>query len=364
MTKPSSDMRMQLSPQWREGRFHNPQPLWTDYLGSLASVLRRDPDSTPRAPVPVLPPTPASLAAPAADGLRATWLGHSTVYLEVDGIRILTDPVWGNRASPLAWLGPRRFFPPLVALEALPVPEVVVISHDHYDHLDRGTILRMKDWDTRFIVPLGVGAHLLAWGVPAARVTELDWWETARVGPLEVACTPARHASGRWLLDKDRTLWSGFAFLGPRHRVYYSGDTGMFAGFEAIGARLGPFDLTMIEVGAYNPAWPDWHLGPEQAVRAHTLAGGRAMLPLHWGLFDLAAHGWTEPIERVLAAAGPAGVQVVLLRPGASFEGGAVPPATPWWPALPWKTGAEAPIRATLDGVGPRTSGGALTAEP
>ena len=342
---------MERSPHWREGRFHNPQSLWTDYPGALLSMLRRDPDSTPRTPVPVLHPTGTSLASAFREGLRATWLGHSTVYLEVDGVRILTDPVWGDRASPFTWVGPKRFYAPLIALEDLPVPQGVVISHDHYDHLDRATIRRMRHWDTQFIVPLGVGAHLEAWGVPRRRITELDWWEPTRVGDLELVCTPARHASGRWLFDRDKTLWGGYAFIGPRHRVYYSGDTGMFAGFQDIGDRLGPFDLTMIEAGAYDRAWPDWHLGPEQAVRAHALVRGRTLLPLHWGLFDLAAHGWTEPVERVLAAARAAGTSVNILRPGDSFEPGLPAAPTPWWPALPWKTGLEAPIRSTVDGL-------------
>ncbi len=340
---------MNRSPQWRDGRFHNPQPIWNDTWGALGSLLSRDGNSTPKAPLPVVHPTRGDLEAASATGLRATWLGHSTVYLEVDGTRILTDPVWGPRASPLGWAGPRRFYAPLIALEEVPVPQVVAISHDHYDHLDEGTLRRMKDWDTRFVVPLGVGARLARWGVPEARITELDWWKSVRVGGLEVVLVPARHASGRGLRDKDRTLWGGFAFLGPRHRVYFSGDTGMFPGLADIGERLGPFDLTMIEAGAYNPAWPDWHLGPEQAVAALGMVRGRVLLPIHWGLFDLAAHGWTEPVERVLAAAGQVGATVAVPRPGEGFETEA-PPHQRWWPDLPWKAGAEVPIRATLDG--------------
>jgi L-ascorbate metabolism protein UlaG (beta-lactamase superfamily) len=170
-----------------------------------------------------------------------------------------------------------------------------------------------------------------------------------------VACTPARHASGRTLLDKDRTLWGGFAFHGPAHRVYYSGDTGMFPGLADIGTRLGPFDLTLIEAGAYGQAWPDWHLGPEQAVQAHEMVQGKVLLPVHWGLFDLAAHGWTEPIERVLAAARTAGAILAAPQPGESIEPGALPGLVRWWPSLPWKTGVEVPIRATPDGFKPQT---------
>lgn len=340
---------MDRPPQGRDGRFRNPQPLWNDYLAAVASILRRDANSTPRAPLPVVHPTREDLAADSRTGLRATWLGHSTLYLEIDGVRVLTDPVWGRRASPVGWAGPKRFFAPVIALEELPVPQVVAISHDHYDHLDEGTLRRLKGWDTQFVVPLGVGARLVRWGVPADRITELDWWESVCVGEMEVVLTPARHASGRGLRDKDRTLWGGFAFLGPRHRVYFSGDTGMFPGLADIGTRLGPFDLAMIEAGAYHPAWPDWHLGPEQAVAAHRMVRGRVLLPIHWGLFNLAAHGWTEPVERVLAAAEPAGAIVALPRPGEGFEPTA-PPSRRWWPDLPWKTAAEVPVRATLNG--------------
>lgn len=348
---------MNSSPQWRDGRFRNPQPLWNDPWGALAALLRRDTNASPKTPLPVVHPTRAGLAADAPSGLRATWLGHATVYLEVDGTRVLTDPVWGRRASPVDWAGPRRFYAPPISLAELPVPQVVAISHDHYDHLDAGTLRRLKGWDTRFVVPLGVGARLVGWGVPAERITELDWWESVRVGDLEVVLTPARHASGRGLRDKDRTLWGGFAFRGPRHRVYFSGDTGLFPGLADIGERLGPFDLAMIEAGAYHPAWPDWHLGPEQAVQAHGMVRGRVLLPIHWGLFNLAAHGWTEPVERVLAAAEPRGIPVALPRPGEGFEPGGALPSQHWWPALPWKTAAEVPVRATLAGR-PAVEGG------
>ena len=344
---------MERSPQWLNGRYRNPQPIWNDYPKALASVLRQNPHRIPRESVPVLSSTRAQLESVPGTGLRATWLGHSTVLLDIDGTRILTDPVWGFRASPVKWAGPWRFYAPPVPLENLPVPQAVVISHDHYDHLDRATIRRMQDWDTRFIVPLGVGARLAAWGIPAARITELDWWDSTRVASLEIVCTPARHASGRALFDKDRTLWAGFAFLSEGHRVYFSGDTGFFPGLADIGRRLGPFDLTLIESGAYGQAWPDWHLGPEQAVEAHALVRGRVLLPIHWGTFKLAAHGWTEPVERVLAAAKAAGVTVIVPRPGESVEPESHPTIAHWWPGLPWKTAREVPILATKNGLKP-----------
>jgi L-ascorbate metabolism protein UlaG (beta-lactamase superfamily) len=156
--------------------------------------------------------------------------------------------------------------------------------------------------------------------------------------------TPARHASGRQVLDRDATLWCGYAFLGERHRVYYSGDTGLFPALRDIGSRLGPFDLTMIEIGQYSRGWPDWHIGPEQAMRAHQWVHGKIMLPVHWGLFALAYHGWTEPIERAVAAANASGVSLLTPRPGQSVEPSAPPPSEHWWPSLSWRPASEDPI--------------------
>jgi L-ascorbate metabolism protein UlaG (beta-lactamase superfamily) len=338
--------RMRHSPEWQGSHFVNPQPLVNSGWLMLKGAFTASRQASPATPLPTAPDDRARFATPPPSGLRVTWLGHSTTLVEIDGRRLLTDPVWSERASPLPWLGPRRWYPPPLALSELPPIDAVVISHDHYDHLDRPTILAMKDWPTTFIVPLGLGAHLAAWGVPQARIVELDWWERTTVQNLTIVCTPARHASGRMLIDNDTKLWAGYAFLGDRHRVYFSGDTGLFPAMRDIGARLGPFDLTMIEAGQYNRAWPDWHIGPEQAVRAHQLVRGRLMLPIHWGLFRLAYHGWTEPVERVRAAALVAGVALVVPRPGQSFEP-AAPPRDQWWPDLPWHTAAQDPIVST-----------------
>lgn len=343
--------RVQASPQWKDGKFVNPEPLRNDWWGSLAGVLDVSDDVSPSGPLPMVHPGSA-LRSPPATGLRATWLGHSTVLVEIDGARVLTDPVWSERASPLGWLGPRRWYSPPIALAELPKIDAVVISHDHYDHMDHPSIVsiaNMPGWDTKFVVPLGLGAHLAYWGVPEARIVELDWWEEAKIGGdgLVIVGTPARHASGRMGIDNDEKLWGGFALIGARHRVYYSGDTGLFPGMNDIGARLGPFDLTMLEVGQYGSAWPDWHLGPEQAVRAHQMVRGRVMLPVHWGTFALAFHGWTEPIERVLIAGKKAGVTLLAPKPGQSVEPEAAPALERWWPRVPWRTAEENPINAT-----------------
>ena len=204
-----------------------------------------------------------------------------------------------------------------------------------------------------FIVPLGVGAHLEYWGVPRERIVELDWWQSTPLpggsapAKITVTCTPARHASGRFLTDRDHTLWSGFALAGAAHRVFYSGDSGFFPDLREIGTRLGPFDVAMIEVGQYDQAWPDWHMGPERAVQASQLVNARRLLPVHWALFALANHVWTEPVERTLAAAKLRDVRVLTPQPGESVEPTRetrLDGEERWWPALAWDSAAQRPL--------------------
>jgi len=339
---------MEASDQWVDGGFENPQPLWNDVWGSITAAANMSPFAAPVGPLDVVTGDGSRFVYPPADGLRVTWLGHSTTLIEIDGVRVLTDPIWGERASPFEWAGPKRWYEPPIALDDLPAIDAVLISHDHYDHLNQPTIEAIKDWDTTFIVPLGVGAHLAYWGVPEERIVDVDWWDEVTVagegGTITVAATPARHASGRHVFDQGHTLWAGFALVGSGHRVFFSGDTGLFPGMTEIGERLGPFDLTMIEVGAYHQAWPDWHIGPEQAIRAHNMLQGKVFLPIHWGMWNLAMHGWTEPAERVLAAAREADTTLVMPRPGESVSPGAPAPVTRWWPEVPWETAAEHPI--------------------
>ena len=338
---------MQKSPEWRGSHFENPQPIVNDTWAAVVSLSKPNPNVVPRSSPSTIPVEPERFASPPPSGLRVTWLGHSTMLLEVDGHRFLTDPVWSERVGPVDFAGPKRFFPPLLAIRDLPPLDAVVLSHDHYDHLDYATIVALKNLNVTFVAPLGVGAHLERWGVAAAKIVELDWWDSRSFGDLTLRAVPARHASGRMLLfDDGAKLWIGYAFLGARHRVYYSGDTGLFPDMRTIGERLGPFDLTMIEVGQYDQAWPDWHLGPEQAIEAHRRVRGSVMLPVHWGLFALASHGWTEPIERALAAARNAGAVIITPRPGQSVEPTVERRQERWWPALPWRTGAKYPIVA------------------
>lgn len=339
--------RTQASPQWQGNGFSNRLPEFVSFWHAVRRFYFGAQVRSEALPGEVQPhPTDAALfQAPPASGLRVTWFGHSSLYVELDGTRLLIDPVWGERASPASFFGPKRFFQAPLALERLPVPDAVVLSHDHYDHLDLPTIQAIKGWDTRFIVPLGVGEHLEAWGVPPERITEKDWWEEERVGGMTLACVPARHFSGRSFI-RNKTLWCGWALIGPQHRLYYSGDTAYFNGFQAIGAKYGPFDASCIELGAYDVAWPDVHIGPEQAVKAWREVRGGLLLPVHWGTFKLAPHGWTEPAERLIAAAKEAGVPLCFPRPGQSVEPAQAPPLQRWWPEVPWQDAAQNPIKS------------------
>lgn len=346
-TRPAGDRlaRMQQSPQFENGTFANTLPeSEPDPWPIMKRFLFEDKRfREPAEPIPVVQRTADEFATAPSD-LRITWFGHSSLLVEIDGRRILFDPVWGDYASPNTFLGVKRFYAPPITLDDLPPLDAVVLSHDHYDHLNEPTIKALAERVPRFITPLGVGAHLEYWGVPADRIVELDWWGRLSVDGVEVVCTPARHFSGRFLNDRNATLWSSWALLGRDERVFFSGDTGMFPGFTEIGDRLGPFDVTMIEVGAYDASWADIHMGPEQAVEAHRMVRGGVMIPVHWGTFRLAFHVWTEPMERALVAAKQHNIPIVTLRPGASLTPSSPPPVDRWWPSLPWKTAEEAPI--------------------
>lgn len=331
------------SPNYQDGVFVNVDPASTMNLDReqqrllLRELVGSRESTRPRKPIPLaVPPkdtTPLDLA--------ASWYGHSSALVEVDGYRVLTDPVWSRRCSPSRTVGPERMHEVPVPLAALPALDAVLVSHDHYDHLDMDTIVGLAHSQRApFVVPLGVGAHLRKWRIPEDRIVELDWHESHQIGELTLICTPARHFSGR-LLTRNTTLWASWVILGPRHRAFFGGDTGYTKSFAGIGIDHGPFDLSLLPVGAYHPAWPDIHMNPEEAVRAHldiAEAGKGVLLPIHWATFRLAPHPWSEPVERLLVAADSAGVEIVVPRPGQRVDPMTVsePVARgsafdPWW---------------------------------
>ena len=333
--------RMKSSPLWAGDGFRNMHPVLPGLRNlevprpTLSEFLCGGVRRVPRVPLPSVDPRDGWRRQPGT-GLRATWLGHSTVLIEIDGLRVLTDPVWGLRASPSRLAGPKRFQPVPIALRALPPIDLVLVSHDHYDHLDYPTIRELARREVPFVTSLGVGAHLEAWGVPAQRITELDWWESYTLpnADLSVTAAPSQHFSGRGLKDRNATLWSSLVIRSSRHAVFFSGDTGLTSEYATIRERLGPFDLVMLEVGAFHPSWGDIHLGPVNALKAHALLGGGAFLPVHWGTFSLALHAWDEPAETLLEFGTKQGVQLVMPRLGEPVEPAQVDGVTPWWRAV------------------------------
>lgn len=330
--------RMRASARWAGERFRNVHPIQPGLrdpnaaMPTLREFLCGGERRIPPAPLPSHDPREA-WSRPPASGLRATWLGHSTVLLEIEGVRVLTDPVWGPRASPLRLVGPKRFQPVPVPLRALPPLDLVVISHDHYDHLDYPTIRQLRRGEAPFVTSLGVGAHLEAWGVRPEKIIELDWWESYSLpgSELTVTAAPSQHFSGRTPKSRNSTLWSSLVIRSKRQAVFFSGDTGLTQEYRTIRERLGPFDLAMLEVGAFHPAWGDMHLGPEHALEALALLGGAPFLPIHWGTFALAMHAWDEPAEVLLQSAPRANAPLLMPRLGEPVEPARGVPLEPWW---------------------------------
>ncbi len=317
-------VRVKKSPNYENGKFQNPIPTdnsfgpskWWQTLKDYSGGQKRIPAVEP----PVVNLSKDSFETQPASGLRITWLGHSSVLIEIDSKVILLDPVFSKRASLLPFVGPKRFHPTPVSIFDLPQIDAVLISHDHYDHLDYDSIIQLMPKTTAFYIPLGIGAHLEYWKVPSDKIIEMDWWEERQLeGGMRLIACPARHFSGRMGFG-DPTLWTSWALVGPSHRVFYSGDTGIMPIFKEVGERFGPFDATLIKVGAYGNSWPDIHINPEEAVEVHRMVKGQLLIPVHWGTFNLSYHSWTEPVERLLVEAEHWGVNVAIPKPGQSFE--------------------------------------------
>ncbi|MFN0247910.1 MAG: MBL fold metallo-hydrolase [Kofleriaceae bacterium] len=327
--------RARASTQYRDNAFHNTSPITARIAGGQLPIMREflfgGGKRKPPGVVPVESPLDAWTKVAGASDLRVTWLGHSTMLLESDGARVITDPVFGDRLGPVSFAGPKRFHAPPVTVAQLPALDAVLVSHDHYDHLCKSTVIELAKRGVPFVTSLGVGAHLEKFGIPAAQITELDWWESHTIGPVELTAAPAQHFSGRLGGGRNTTLWSSWRIRTAKHALFFSGDTGLTEEFREVGQRLGPFDLTMLEIGAWHPAWGSIHLGPDNALKVHEMLGGGTLLPVHWSTFDLGLHPWAEPAEKLYALAVECAARVITPKLGAPFVPAMIDGPTPWW---------------------------------
>jgi L-ascorbate metabolism protein UlaG (beta-lactamase superfamily) len=332
--------RAQANPQFVAGKFVNPLPpagyKASDVWNLIKGQFLGDEVRVPPKPLPYVSVLPETLKATSASPhLRAFWIGHASVFIELDGVRLLVDPMFSDHASPFK-IGPKRFDPPPIALADVPAIDAVLITHDHYDHLDMKTAQHLAAKGTPFFVPLGIGAHLQKWGVPAAQIVEFEWWQEVALKGLRVVSTPTRHYSGRGLTDANATLWTSWSVIGARHRFFVSGDTGYSDHFAQIGSKFGPFDLSFIKIGAYGPGapWLDIHMSAEDAVRAHADVRAKRLFPVHWATFNLAFHAWDEPIQRAVAAGRSSQQTVLTPRLGEMVDADLPLPFNAWWQAV------------------------------
>jgi len=338
--KPTSEQKEAFAQldHYEEGAFTNLIPTSMDMsFGNIVSVLRDFiqgiPNSTPDFSLPVESVDSLDIATHTDSIAQITWFGHSAVLLEIDGSRILLDPMLGDVPAPHPWLGNDRFNKELpISVEQLPSIDAVLISHDHYDHLDYGSVQKLKEKVKNFYVPLGVGAHLSQWGVAESAIHELNWWEEINHAELTIVFAPSRHFSGRGITDRNTTLWGSWIIQGENNNLYFSGDGGYGPHFQEIGERYGPFDLAMMECGQYDERWAQIHMMPEESAQAAVDVRARQMMPIHWGSFRLALHSWTDPVERVTAKAAQLQMPVTTPKIGETFVvGSSNSPQANWW---------------------------------
>lgn len=324
--------RISKSPNYGENEFIN---LIETQMGSFSDMMATIPkyinaqNGTPDSPLPV---KFGENTEAVADSLCfVTWYGHSAFLIEMDGKRILIDPMLGESSAPVSFMTKRFPYEKPIPIEELKNIDAVILSHDHYDHLDYSTIVKLKDEVGHFYTALGLGSHLKRWDVPAENITELDWWQSAKLDGIEFVACPARHFSGRGLSDRNATQWASWVITNEHQKLYFSGDGGYGPHFKEIGDKYGPFDLTMLECGQYNEAWAAIHMMPEQSVQAGMDLKGKWLMPIHWGAFELSIHEWTDPIKRFKAEASRLDQNMLHPFIGERFQLGKDLPQEAWW---------------------------------
>ena len=325
----------QSSPNFDKKKFYNLYPTTIESDAKfLASVMKDYIRNIPNlAPTKPLPTHPFKWEMKPSTETKVTWFGHSAVLLEVNGKTIFIDPMLGISPSPFPQIGGKRYNPGLpFELTTVPPIDIVLYSHDHYDHLDYDSVKLLKNKVGLFIVPLGVGSRLEGWGVHSDKIKELDWWDALKVSGIQFTSTPARHFSGRSLFDHNSTLWTSWVIQSGGTKIFFNGDSGYGPHFKEIGEKYGPFDFTMMECGQYDERWAPIHMMPEETVQAHIDLNGQLMMPIHWSAFTLAFNEWTDSIERVTKAAKQHGIAITTPKIGQSMVLGAENyPTEQWW---------------------------------
>jgi len=329
--------RMNSASNYYKGKFVNKNPVKTKFSFSetmemISMFLKGNPQSVPENKIPVQYWEKEDILHLPDSVTTAIWFGHSAFYIKTGGLNILLDPMFGNYPSPFPYLTKRRFNDSLpIQINDLPVIDVVVFSHDHYDHLDYGSILKLKDKVKKFVAPLGVGDHLRTWGVESEKIVEMNWNESIEIQGTSFICTPAQHFSGRGFTNKMSTLWSSWVIKNESSSLFFSGDSGYFEGFKEIGDSYGPFDVCFMECGQYNELWKDIHMFPEETVQAHIDLQGKLLVPIHWGAFSLSVHDWNEPVKRLTLEAQKKGVNATTPIIGEPVTIGNKMEVNDWW---------------------------------
>lgn len=301
----------------RKGKkYINAEPTEMASLKAMPAILKRMYSADgklrkPSAPIPVQKIDSRLLDAKPSDEMVLYWLGHTSYLLEMNGRRYLLDPVLTDRASMFSWVGPKRMHPSPIAVGDIHNIDAVILSHDHYDHLDYNTVTTLFNKEVLFYAPAGVGDILIKWGCPKHKVVQLNWWESIMDGGNTLTAVPARHFSGRGIVNRDTTLWCSWVIANDGQRLYFGGDSGIMPDYEDIGELYGPFDLTLLAIGAYDRQWHDIHTFPDEAVEAHIMLKGKKLMPGHWATFNLALHPWAEPIEDALVASKEKHVDII-----------------------------------------------------